>query len=135
MCKIIFYRDTRTVSRRSTRKTMPGKATGKFVQLRAASAEYFVFAPLEVCRYHADILERFCNKRGIPGIYHDTEKRYEILDDAWSVIGGGKYILDTAQRHIRLFGNSMAYGNFDRSGMKKKILSSRKFSGYDVLIE
>jgi hypothetical protein len=135
MYRIVFFSDARPFPRQVSRKEIPGKSAGKFVQLRAASGEYLVFAPLHVSRYHADIIERFCNKHGIPGIYHDTEKRFEILDDDWCVIGGGKFMIDTKQRKIRLFDNSMAYGKFDGNGMKGKILSSGWFQGYDVLIE
>lgn len=135
MCKIVFFSNTLSFTRQAFCEEIPEKSAGKFVQLRAASGEYLVFAPLHVSRYHADIIERFCNERGIPGIYRDTEKRFEILDGDWYVIGGGKFMIDTKQRKIRLFDNSMAYGKFDRKGMKRKILSASWFSGYDVLIE
>ena len=135
MCTIIFYKKRGFTSRQSSRDVTHEKITGKFVQLRSASKEFLVFAPLDLFRYHADILERFCNQRGITGIYLDTEKRYEILDSDWSVIGGGKFMVDTTQRNIRLFDNSMAYGKFNRRGMRGKILSSGRFSGYHVQIE
>ena len=135
MCKIVFFSDAHTSLRQLSSKAMPEKSAGKFVQLRTASGEYLIFALQHVSRYHADIIERFCNERGIPGIYRDTEKRFEILDDDWSVIGGGKFMIDTKRRHIRLFDNSMAYGKFDGNGMKKKILADGQFPGYNVLIK
>jgi hypothetical protein len=135
MCKIIFFSNALPFPRQVSCEEIPEKSAGKFVQLRAAFGEYLVFAPLHVSRYHADIIERFCNMRGIPGIYRDTEKRFEILDGDWCVIGGGKFMIDTKQRKIRLFDNSMAYGKFDGNGMKEKILSAGWFPGYDVLIE
>jgi len=35
-------------------------------------------------------------------------------------VGGGKFEIDKAEKHIRLYDNSMAYGRFDIEGLKKR---------------
>jgi len=123
-----YYADT-------ARKGMPEQYAGKFVQIRKGSTEYLVFSPKEFTRYHADIIERFCMDLDIPGVYNSQNKSFDILDPAWVVAGGGKFEIDRKKKHIRLYDNSMAYGKFDRRGLKEKILSIAEFSNYKVQIE
>jgi Janus/Ocnus family (Ocnus) len=114
---------------------VPAKRTGKFVQIRHGQTEYLLFSPKEFTRYHADIVKRFCDERGIDGFLNTTVKSFEIYDPDWMVIGGGKFELDSAEKHLRLYDDSMAYGRFDAKGLKKKILSIDIFSDFKVQIE
>lgn len=123
-----YYADT-------ARKGMPDQYAGKFVQIRKGPTEYLVFSPKESTRFHADILERFCTERKIPGVYNSQNKSFDILDRAWVVAGGGKFETDRKKKFLRLYDDSMAYGKFDRRGLKEKILSIAEFSNYKVQIE
>ena len=115
---------------------VPDKIAGKFVQIRNDSAEeYLVFSPKELSRYHADIVGRFCDERGIPGVYHNALKCFDIHDPEWVVIGGGKFERDRIKKQLRLYDDSMAYGKFNGHGLKEKILSLSAFSEYNVRIE
>jgi hypothetical protein len=71
----------------------------------------------------------------IPGVYNSQNKSFEIHDPAWVVAGGGKFEIDRNKKFLRLYDNSMAYGKFDRKGLKKKILSIAEFLNYKVHID
>jgi hypothetical protein len=114
---------------------VPPVVGGKFVQIRNDETEYLVFSPQEFTKYHAGIVERFCLDKGIEGNYDQERKRYDVYDQAWSVVGGGKFELDRGRMTIRLFDDSMAYGKFNGEGLSEKILSLPAFTGYAVLID
>lgn len=109
--------------------------TGKFLQIINKDREFTVFSPRELTPYHSDILERFCLERDIRGSYDYEKKRFNVEDSFLKVKGGGKFDIDTVNKCIRLYDNSMAYGKFDAAGLKDKVLSMRGLAGYDVVIE
>ena len=117
------------------RTTVPPVINGKFVQIRTESTLYLVFSPTEFTKYHANIVERFCLDKGIEGDYGPEKKRYDIYDQAWRVLGGGKFERDSNKKAIKLYDDSMAYGKFDTSGLKEMISALPEFSGFTVLIE
>jgi hypothetical protein len=130
------YRDYAREYYRGVGVALPDRVAGKFVQIRNDAAEEFlVFSPKEVSRYHADIVERFCAERGIPGVYNNVHKRFDIHDPEWIVVGGGKFERDRKKKQLRLYDDSMAYGKFNGHELKEKILSFSAFSGYNVRIE
>ena len=114
---------------------VPDKRTGKFVQIRHNDTEYLVFSPKEFAPYHADIVERFCLEKGLHGSYDSRSKRFDIHDPGWVIVGGGKFEIDKAEKYIRLYDNSMAYGRFDNEGLKEKIFLINGMSDYKVQIE
>jgi hypothetical protein len=114
---------------------VPDRLTGKFVQVRHNNTEYLIFSPKEFTPYHADLVKRFCKEKGLKGSLDRTSKYFEISDPAWVVVGGGKYEVDKKKKFIRLHDNSMAYGRFDRRGLKAKVLSMEFASDYVVVIE
>jgi len=114
---------------------MPEKRSGKFVQVRNNETEYLVFSPKEFTPYHAGLVEQFCKEKGLKGVYDTKNKRFDIQEPAWIVVGGGKFERDDREKHIRLYDNSMAYGRFDSKGLRGKILSAAGMSDYTVQIE
>jgi hypothetical protein len=131
----LIYRDYSRIYYREIGVALPDKIAGKFVQMQNDSAEYIVFFPRKVSRYHADIVKRFCDERGISGVYNNALKRFDIHDPEWTVVGGGKFAIDRMKKQLRLYDDSMAYGKFNGQGLKEKIRSLSVFSGYNVLIE
>jgi hypothetical protein len=132
----LIYRDYFRLYYREIRAALPDKIAGKFVQIVNDSAEeYLVFSSKEVSRYHADIVGRFCSEHGIPGVYNNTCKRFDILDPEWAVVGGGKFAIDRSRKQLRLYDDSMAYGKFNRKGLKEKIPFLSALSGYNVRVE
>ncbi len=113
----------------------PKKRVGKFVQIKHKDTEYLVFSPKEYTRYHADLVQKFCQEKGIDGSYNEQIKRYDIHDTSWQITGGGKFEIDDEKRCLRLYDNSMAYGRFDSRGLKKNILADQKMAGYKIRIE
>jgi len=114
---------------------LPQRWGGKFVQVSRGETEYIIFAPKEFAAYHADIVKHFCDERCIDGTYNHTEKRFDIVDPAWTITGGGKFEIDRAQRTIRLFDNSLAYGKYDRRGLREKLARGQGFIDYSVTME
>jgi hypothetical protein len=108
---------------------------GKFVQIRTESMEYLVLSPKEFTAYHANIVERFCLDKGIEGSYDTERKRYDMYDQAWIVVGGGKFESDTKKQIIRFYDNSLAYGKFDTRGFLEKVSSLPAYSGYTVELD
>jgi len=131
----LIYRDYSPIYYREIGVDLPDNIAGKFVQIANDSAEYLVFSPKEVSRYHADIVGRFCAERGIPGVYDNTHKRFDIHDPEWAVVGGGKFAIDRRKKQLRLYDDSMAYGKFNGEGLKEKILFLSAFSGYNLRVE
>jgi len=92
----------------------PAVTSGKFVRIRNEAADYLVFSPREFSKYHANIVERFCLDKGIEGRYDPERKRYNIIDQSWFILGGGK---------------------FEKQGLREAISSLPEYSGFTVLIE
>jgi hypothetical protein len=115
--------------------TIPPLTTGKFVQIRNGNILYIVLSPKEFTKYHANIVERFCMDTGIEGRYDSRREKFAIQDQAWQIIGGGKFERDDDKKTIKLYDNSMAYGKFDAAGLKEMLGILPEFSGYAVFIE
>lgn len=131
---VVFVDYIETYYSDKAKTPVPDKINGKFVQIRNKQAEYLVFSPRELTLYHANIVERFCLDRGLKGAYAGEEKRFDIREPGWEVVGGGKFDIDTPLKQARLYDNSLAYGRFDSKGLKKKISSTGKFPGYSIVI-
>ena len=114
---------------------LPPVTTGKFVQIRHDKTLYLVLSPRELAKYHANIVERFCMDKGIEGAYDAKRERFLIGDQAWQIVGGGKFERDMNKKAIKFYDNSMAYGKFDATGVKEALQALPEFSGYTILIE
>jgi len=133
--KVIFIDYSEIYYQDAAKTALPEKRTGKFVQIRNNDTEYLVFSPKELTPYHAGLVERFCAEKGLKGSYDDKNKSFAVHEPHWIVVGGGKFEIDSTEKYIRLYDDSMAYGRFDSSGLKEKIHSISALSGYTVLIE
>jgi len=131
----IFFVDYSEVYYLGVATALPDRRAGKFVQLRHDNAEYLVFSPKELTAYHADIVERFCLEKDIPGVYNLQSKRFIIHDPEWVVVGGGKFEINAVQRYVLLYDNSMAYGRFDPHGLEDKIRGTEELKDYEVEIQ
>ena len=120
---------------REAKTPVPAKRSGKFVQVRDKATEYLVLAPREFAPYHADIVEFFCREKGISGARNAEGRRFDILEPAWIIAGGGKFELDEGNKYIRFYDNSMAYGRFDAKGLKEKIPLIGELSDYTADVE
>ncbi len=118
-----------------TEEPAPSIITGKFVQIRHRNTLYLVFAPQGLSKYHANIVERFCIDKGIGGSYDSERKKYNVHDQDWIVTGGGKFAIDRKQKTVKLYDDSMAYGKFDKTGLRDAIGTLREFSDFTIQVE
>ena len=114
---------------------VPPVIIGKFVQIQNKSMEYIVLSPKEFSQYHANIVERFCLDKGIEGGYDHERKRYDIYDEEWVIVGGGKFEIDAIKKTVRLYDDSMTYGKFVTRGLPEKVSSLPAFSGFAVMMD
>ncbi len=115
---------------------VPESRGGKFVQIRDGDngSEYLVLSPSKLSAYHANIVERFCGLNGLDGHWNSGRTTYRIVDDSWSVIGGGRWVIDSGKKTLELGSSSQAYGRFDPAGLETRILSLDEMKGYSVRI-
>ncbi|MDM8547493.1 hypothetical protein [Candidatus Venteria ishoeyi] len=108
---------------------------GKFVQFIWAEEAYLVFAPKTLHRFHVDILKHFLDAQHI--LYHQDNPETLQVDDAnLKVLGGGKFLLNSAEQSLRLFDNSLAYGRFVEAGLIQKIAETKhQWSGFKIDID
>jgi hypothetical protein len=114
---------------------VPAVVTGKFVQIRNGNTLFLVLSPRDYTKYHANIIERFCMDNGIEGRFDSRKEKFTIHDQAWVIVGGGKFERDTNKKTIKLYDNSMAYGKFDATGLKELLGALSEFFGYSIMID
>lgn len=116
---------------------VPDCRGGKFVQLRNQDndAEYIVLSPAALSQYHANIVERFCTLNSLDGYWNSGRTSYQFVDVSWSVIGGGKWEINSGKKTLKLGSSSQAYGRFDAADLKSNILSLDKMKDYLITIE
>ncbi len=96
---------------------------GKFLQLRFAGHEYLLFAPKELHGFHNHILAHFLEDRELAHYWED-EHTLKVDAHGIEIVGGGKFVLDTAARKLDLFDNSQAYGRFDERGLGERLAAA-----------
>ncbi|NCO68802.1 MAG: hypothetical protein COZ31_09485 [Nitrospirae bacterium CG_4_10_14_3_um_filter_44_29] len=118
------------------KKEIPAKCNGKFVQItnEDTGKEYIVLSPRELSVHHANIVERFMLNRG-KGTYNQKKDFFTIHNPEWVVVGGGIWAIDYPNKVLNLFGTSQCYGEFDSTGLKKKILTIAKMMGFTIIID
>jgi hypothetical protein len=130
--RFIDYSYTYYVGRKGP---IPSKRGGKFIQLRNAYYEYVVLAPVEMCSYHANIVERFCWDEQIGGGYTTGKMDHYALKTAgWRIVGGGFWEMEEDRQWLSLRGASQAYGRFESEGLVGRIISHAGMDGFDVEI-
>ncbi len=104
---------------------LPPSRKGKFVQIWLGDTEeYIVTAPRGLAEYHANIVERFFADHDVAGEFNARRDVYHHHDDAWTVIGGGRFELDDDAHTLRLYSRSIGYGPFERSGLAHRLSAS-----------
>jgi len=113
----------------------PAVVRGKFVLIKNTDRLFLVFSPKDFMKFHANIVEQFCFDKGIKGSYDPERKRFDVLDEAWTIQGGGKFEINRDEKSIRLFDDSLAYGKFDTASLATIIENLPAFFGYRVETE
>lgn len=115
--------------------TIPVRWGGKFVLVNSDKDEFLILSPKELTPYHADIVQRFSEEKGLAGTFHKPQKRFDIEEPGWAVNGGGKFEIDVAIKTLRFYDNSMAYGRFEAKALMENVESVKELSGYRIKIE
>jgi len=114
---------------------VPAIRGGKFVQIRNGKREYLVLSPARLSMYHANIVERFSALNDLDGHWNSGKTVYAIVDPSWTIVGGGRWAIDSGNKTLDLDSSSQAYGRFDPAGLAARILSLDAMKGYAVRID
>lgn len=103
---------------------------GKLVLLKHNDENYIVLAPLEFCRLHAQIVDRFCQLRKLPT--RVAGARVDPISESWIASGGCCFEASDRRRTLSVFGVSEAYGGLELTNLRHVLQTSDFFGGYTV---
>lgn len=117
--------------------TPPDEATldCKFVLLVHASCLYFVVGLLSDYRYHANLLERYCDEQSIPTAWRLKPDLLEVIDPEVRILGGGHLQIDLDRRRMKFHGVSKAYGVFHARDLAELVKTDSFFHRYSLSID
>lgn len=112
-----------------------GSIRCKFIVVAHSGTLYFVFGPVSVYPYHANLLGRFCQERDIGYRWIKVPDVVKIQEPEYRILGGGHLEIDPTKRRVQLSGSSKAYGHFALEDIK--LITSREpfFAQYSVQIK
>ena len=84
----------------------------KFVLIAWSDCRYFVVGSITDFRYHANLVERFCDEQGLVSAWVQRPDLLEVVDPEVRVAGGGHLEINPHGRRMKCFGVSKAYGVF-----------------------
>ena len=113
---------------------IPPRREGKFVVMKNGDKRHVVFSPRGLSVFHANIVERFLNERGITGQYNAKRDVFYFLSSEWEVEGGGHWSLDETGGSLCISGKSLAYGSVDLEELALQLGSVEAFQGVRVAI-
>jgi|GEM_PF-2877584 len=97
--------------------------TGKFIQIQWQNEERLLFAPFSLCDFHIQILSRFLDTQQIGYVWTDTQAlRHQA--PGLTVVGGGRFHLDNAAMHLKLWDKSHVFGRFQPAGLAERIATT-----------
>lgn len=109
---------------------------GRFVQVRhRAGEEFLALAPEELCRFHAQVLEKFCQSRTPewPLAVSPRGDSAEPDNKEFWVVGGGYWEMDDPAKTIQLYGTSTCFGPFEAYGLTEKINAIPCYQDYTII--
>ncbi len=119
----------------STPSGTNGHRKCKFILIEYSGSHILVFGDLGSYRYHANLLRRYCEQRGIETSWEHEPDLLESRDPALRVLGGGMLELDTAGKSATFSGASKAYGSCPWRLLETVIVSDPILSAMTVRIE
>jgi hypothetical protein len=111
------------------------KLTCKFILIADNLQVCFVFGPVTDFPYHANLVERFCIKQGIPSGWVHKPDLHEIYDADYRIKGGGMMQINQSEKTLKIFGASTAYGRYDRHSLDYLVAHHPFFTGYSVIVK
>ncbi|MCK4607756.1 MAG: hypothetical protein KAU35_10710 [candidate division Zixibacteria bacterium] len=106
----------------------------KFVLISCDAQFNFVLGRVSQFPYHANLVDRFCDRQGIAAGWVRKPDLVEIYDTEYAVRGGGWMKLDRSGNSLEVYGNSSAYGKYDPSDLSLVVRVHPFFAGYTVSV-
>lgn len=100
----------------------------KFVLIVWSNCLHFVVGPIADFKYHANLVERFCNERSVPTAWLQKPDVLEVVEAGVRVLGGGHVEINRARRRMKCYGVSKAYGVFNAQDMSELIRNDPFFA-------
>ena len=107
-----------------------GPHTCKYVVIERADKMIAIMGLIDDYRYHANLLEAYCNDNGIPAHWVGKPDLLEIAHPEVQVLGGGWMSFEPKRGRIVLYGSSKAYGRFDHNRLVGLISNIGAFPGF-----
>lgn len=114
--------------------TIPAEIGGKFVIVTLAGEQYAIFAPYAMCTYHAQIVARFMQLRGMRGSLNTRGDRFHCSSDGWNVDGGGHW-QRSPEGVLTLFGESTVYGGVDLDNLVSQLTGLAPLGARHLLVK
>lgn len=108
---------------------------GKFVQIvHAELGEFILFAPKELCTFHAQIVDLFSTLQKPQWAFEINPKRDDgvMHEEGVTIVGGGHYEIIGDRHRLNLTGQSLAFGDYEAYGLEEKIRSVSRFKAFRV---
>jgi hypothetical protein len=109
--------------------------SGKFVQLRHSDlGEFIIFAPLDLCPYHAQIVNLFSQLQTPQWAFELNLRKDDgqLYEEKAEIIGGGYFEILEERKRINLSGQSLAYGDYEPYGLPENLGAVPCYQGYKV---
>jgi hypothetical protein len=124
---------TETYYRETLGQTAPATYSGKFVHIVGPSDEYLILSPKEVTKFHAHIVERFCQIHPEMSCSPSQSGDASLFDQSgWEVHGGGRFRIDRSEKTLTLWDSSKAYGIFDGVHIRDALRENPDWGQFDV---
>jgi len=115
-------------------KLAEGKLICKFVLIVRNDELNLVFGPVSEYPFHANLVDEFCSRFGVPSGWSKKPDLVEIFDENCSISGGGWLEIEPAVARMKFSGRSTAYGRFGKSDLNHILTNDKLFSDYEVIV-
>jgi len=110
------------------------KVICKFILIANGEIINLVFGMYEEYNYHANLIDRFCEKHEIASGWVKKPDIYEIYQDGCEIKGGGWVEMDLTGKKLKFFGESKAYGQYERRDLNYILSHHSYFSDYSIIV-
>lgn len=111
-----------------------GKLVGKFVLIKSEDIVTLVLGLVKEFKYHAHLVDQFCQVNKIPSGWRHKPDAVEIYDSRYEVRGGGWIEINVRLSTVKFYGHSTAYGTFRRSDVETCLSKTSLFDRFRISI-
>lgn len=106
----------------------------KFVLIGGDAQLNLVLGRVSQFPYHANLVDRFCDRQGIAAGWVKKPALVKIYDAEYTVRGGGWMKFDRSGNSLEVYGHSSVYGKYDPSDLNRVVRVHPFFAGYTVSV-